>query len=112
MAVFSRHFWQLVELVVSSRRGRRIPGESDAGTRCTGGWSGLQSRSEHNGEETILLPMLGIEPQLLGCTAGSLSSVPTTVPQMKVAHGWFFFFKKKAGCKDFESIQLGSGAIQ
>jgi len=95
VAVFSRQFWQLVELVVGSRRDRRIPGERDAGTRCTGGWGGLHSRSERNGEETILVPMLGIEPRLLGCTAGSLSSVPTSVPQLKVAHRCSLKYKIK-----------------
>ena len=39
--------------------------------------------------------MLGIEPRLLGCTAGSLRSVPTSLPQLKVAHRRLFKKKKK-----------------
>ena len=55
--------------------------------------------------------MSGIEPRFLGCTARSLGSVPTSLPRLKVAQRWILI-KKEAECKDFESIQLGSGAIQ
>jgi hypothetical protein len=60
-----------------------VPMGKDPAINLTGGSVDPQSRYKHSGEESNILPLLGIEYGFIDCLAGALVATVTEPNQMK-----------------------------